>query len=295
MLRGDPMPATSAPSAVSDSACDMPHRRPQSSVEDTVPDNGEISHPAGLEQGRFPVLQSRGRRSGSREILGGMDTAVIIALIALAGSLVSTFLTVFGAPVFQARRDAKKVLDNYREPLVAAAFELQARLYNILQLRFVEKYIKGEVASKRGPALESTLYVFAQFFGWRELIRREVQYLRFSRNRQTREVGQLLRDIGETFLSESYGPQFMIWRVEQRGIGERMIESEGGQMTCLGYASFIKQRSSMEEWLVPLGNDLENLQAGGRQRLTELQHMLVKLVRQLDDKQKRYPFELKEA
>jgi hypothetical protein len=224
-----------------------------------------------------------------------MDTAVVIALIALAGSLVSTIVTVFGAPALQARHDAKKVLDNYREPLIAASFELQARLYNILRLRFVEKYIKGEETSKRDSALESTLYVFAQFFGWREIIRREVQYLRFSRNRQTREIGQLLRDIGETFLSDEYGTQFMIWRVEQRGIGERMVESADSQMKCLGYASFIKQRSTMEEWLSPLENDLENLQDGGRKRLTELQHMLVKLVRHLDDKQKRYPFELKEA
>jgi hypothetical protein len=224
-----------------------------------------------------------------------MDTAVIIALIALAGSLVSTIVTVFGAPALQASRDAKKVLDNYRDPLIAASFELQARLYNILRLRFVEKYITAEGISKRDSALESTLYVFAQFFGWREIIRREVQYLRFSRNRQTREVGQLLRDIEETFLSDGYGPQIMIWRVEQRGIGERMVESTDGQMKCLGYASFIKQRSTMEEWLAPLEHDLENLQDGGRKRLTELQHMLVKLVRQLDDKQKRYPFELKEA
>jgi hypothetical protein len=224
-----------------------------------------------------------------------MDTAVVIALIALAGSLVSTIVTVFGAPALQARHDAKKVLDNYREPLIAASFELQARLYNILRLRFVEKYIKAEENSKRDSALESTLYVFAQFFGWREIIRREVQYLRFSRSRKTREIGQLLRDIGETFLSDAYGPQFMIWRVEQRGIGERMVQSADSQMKCLGYASFIEQRSTMEEWLAPLGNDLENLQDGGRQRLTELQHMLVKLVRQLDDKRKRYPFELKEA
>jgi hypothetical protein len=204
-------------------------------------------------------------------------------------------VTVFGAPAFQASRDAKKVLDNYRDPLIAASFELQARLYNILELRFVEKYIKTEEIGKRDSALESTLYVLAQFFGWREIIRREVQYLRFSRNRQTREIGQLLRDIEETFLSDKYGPQFMIWRVEQRGIGEQMVEPMDRQVKCLGYASFIKQRSTMEEWLAPLEHDLENLQDGGRKRLTELQHMLVKLVRQLDDKQKRYPFELKEA
>lgn len=224
-----------------------------------------------------------------------MNTAIIIALIALAGSAFSTIVTVFGAPAIQARHDAKKVLDNYREPLVAASYELQARLYNILKLGFVEKYIGDETATKRNSAIESTLYVFAQFFGWREIIRREVLYLRFSRDHRTREIGQLLRDIGETFLSDKYGPQFMIWRVEQRGIGERMIESRDSGMKCLGYASFIEHRSTMEEWLAPIEHDLEHLQDTGSKRLTELQHMLVKLVRQLDDKQKRYPFELKEA
>ena len=66
-------------------------------------------------------------------------------------------------------------------------------------------------------------------------------------------------------------------------------------MTCLGYVSFIDQRPTMQEWLQPLENDLENLRDGGRRRLTELQHLLLELVRQLDDKQKRYPFELKKA
>ena len=224
-----------------------------------------------------------------------MNAAIVIALIALVGSITSTILTVFGAPALQARRDAKKVLDNYREPLIAASFELQSRLYNILQLRFVEKYISDEKAGKRNAAIESTLYVFTQFFGWREIIRREVQYLRFSRDRQTREIGQLLRDIGETFLADKYGSHFMIWRAEQRGIGERMIESVNGRMTCLGYASFIERRSTMDEWLLPIEHHLGDLNDGGRKRLTDLQHKLVELVRRLDDKQKRYPFDLKEA
>jgi hypothetical protein len=224
-----------------------------------------------------------------------MTTAIVIAVIALAGSVLSTIVTVFGAPALQARRDAKKVLETYREPLLAASYELQARLYNILQLKFVEKYIIDDTAGKRDSAVESTLYVFAQFFGWREIIRREVQYLRFSRDRHTREIGQLLQDIGETFLSDRYGSQFMIWRVEQRGLGERMIVSSDSKMTCVGYASFIERRPTMQEWLRPLENDFENVADGGRERLTELQHLLLELVRKLDDKQKRYPFALKMA
>jgi len=224
-----------------------------------------------------------------------MDTAVIIALIALAGSVVSTILTVFGPPALKARHDAKKALDAYREPLLAASYELQARLYNILRLRFIEKYITNEKAGRQDPAIESTLYVFAQFFGWMEIIRHEVHYLRFSKDQQTREIGQLLREISEIFLSDQYGPQFMIWRVEQRGLGERMITVSHDKMSCLGYASFVEQRAMMKAWLEPFENDLGQMDDGGRQRLTELQHVLLKLVKQLDEKGKRYPFSLSEA
>src|SRR5438128_12283393 len=103
-----------------------------------------------------------------------MDAAIVIALIALVGSVLSTVATVFGAPAFQARREARKVLDTYREPLLAAAYELQARLHNILCNSFAEDYILGNKAKKQDAALQSTLYVFAQFFGWREIIRREI-------------------------------------------------------------------------------------------------------------------------
>ncbi len=87
----------------------------------------------------------------------------------------------------------------------------------------------------------------------------------------------------------------MIWRVEQRGLGERMIASADNKIACLGYASFIDHRSTMAEWLEPLENDLQDIHDEGRRRLTELQHLLLELVARLDDKHKRYPFEMKTA
>jgi hypothetical protein len=224
-----------------------------------------------------------------------MSTALILALIAIAGSLASTVVATFGLPAIQAKRDSKKILDTYREPLIAASFELQSRLYNILSLDFVGKWVKDERTGKRDAAIHSTLYVFAQFFAWRELIRREVQYLRFSRDEQTRIFAQLLRDIGEEFLADRYGQQFMIWRVEQRGLGERMIVPADGGKACLGYAAFLDQRGMMDEWLNPIERDLENIDDGGRKRLTNVQHLLVDLIRQLDDNKKRYPFAIDKA
>jgi hypothetical protein len=224
-----------------------------------------------------------------------VNTAIVLAVVAIVGSVVTAIVSTFGLPVIQGRRESRRVLDTYREPLVDACYELQARLYNILALQFVDRYLKNNTQDKHDAAIHSTLFVFAQFFGSRELIRGEIQYLRFSRHQRTRRVSQLLWDIGEEFLADSYGPQFMIWRVEQRGLGERMISSANGRATCLGYAAFIEQRDKMDEWLKPLEHHLENLDDGGRQRLTKIQHLLLELVRELDDKGKRYPFTMSEA
>ena len=224
-----------------------------------------------------------------------MDPALIVALIALAGSIFSTAATLFGAPALQARREARTVLERHRDPLLAAAYELQARLHNILCNRFTEDYVLGNKAGKQEAALESTLYVFAQFFGWREIIRREIQFLRFLKDEETREVAQLLRDVGEAFLTDEYGPQFMIWRVEQRGLGECMIVTSDGKPTCMGFATFVGHRATMKEWLDPLERDLRQMNEDGRARLTRLQHLLLELVQKLDEDRTRYPFSLEKA
>ena len=49
------------------------------------------------------------------------------------------------------------MLDTYRVTLVEAAYELQARLYNILGLRFVDRYVKNDAQGKHDAAIHSTL------------------------------------------------------------------------------------------------------------------------------------------
>jgi hypothetical protein len=218
-----------------------------------------------------------------------MNAAIIIAVIALVASIVSAIVTVFGPPVLQARRDAKETLEKYSGPLLDSTYELQARLHNILTCNFDDNFIRKNEPPRREAAINTTLYVFAQFFAWKEIIRREILYLHFPKDSKTSEIITSLRKIGDTFLDENYGPQFMIWRVEQRGIGERMIESADGKLTCLGYASFIERRSTMAEWLDPVAHDLQDINKKGCERLTELQHLLLRLAKTLDDQQKRYP------
>jgi hypothetical protein len=220
-----------------------------------------------------------------------LDAAIIIALIALVGSLFSTVATVFGAPVLQSRREARAVLQRHRDPLVAAAYELQARLHNILRTHFIETWLPKQGGARQQAAIDSTLYVFAQFLAWREIVHTKIQFLRLPRDEETRRVQGLLWEITETFLSDDYGEQFMIWRVEQRGLGERMIVASAEGPSCMGYAAFIEQRATMDQWLAPLEAHLKNLDEGGRRRLTKLQHVLLELVQTLDPDRIRYPVE----
>jgi hypothetical protein len=131
------------------------------------------------------------------------------------------------------------VLDRYRGPLVAAAFDLQERLDNLInpERQFLRAY-GGKRSPRREDALKSTLYRVAQYFGWVEILRRDIQYLKFREPEETRTVMDLLGNVARTFADDRYGTVFMVWFEEQRGIGERMITREGDVNTCVGYATF---------------------------------------------------------
>jgi hypothetical protein len=223
-----------------------------------------------------------------------MDAAILVAVIALVGALVSAAISVYGqmrSTRLAARREAEAVLFKYREPLVAAAYELQSRLYNILELAFLPKYlVRGDEAQKM-YAVGNTLYVVAQYFGWSEILRREIQFLSFSDVDQTRAVLEQQRRVLELFQSDDpeLGRQFLVWRGEQRAIGECMIDRGNGEPQCLGYASFVEQRDSkFGPWLTRLEGNLEEITTKPNRRLVELQHALVDLIDVLDPQHVRY-------
>jgi hypothetical protein len=97
------------------------------------------------------------------------------------GSILSAGIAVYGqvwSHRHSDRREAERILTRYREPLVSAAFDLQSRLFNILEQHFLLNYL-GQRADehRRKVALESTLYWFAQYFCWREILRQDTSFL----------------------------------------------------------------------------------------------------------------------
>ncbi len=116
---------------------------------------------------------------------------------------------------------AEDLLARYREPLAAAAFDLQSRCWNIVKNNFFRRF--GSHHQRFADAKMTTLFRFAQYFGWVEILRREIQFLSFPEEQDTRRVSELLRTIAGRLASSDDGESLMIWIDEQRAIGERMI------------------------------------------------------------------------
>jgi hypothetical protein len=227
-----------------------------------------------------------------------VDAGVVVAIIALLGAILSAAIAVFGqlrSSSMTSRREAEAVLARYREPLLAAAYELQGRLYNILELDFLPKYYLAGDQSQNGYAVQNTLYVVGQYFGWSEILRREIQFLSFSDSKQTRRVAGCQRRIVEAFQSDrpELGRPFLVWRGEQRAIGELMIDHDAEPPRPLGYAAFLERTEpSFRRWFARLEDEIDELAHSPNLRLVELQHALIDLIRELDPEGTRYSNEV---
>jgi hypothetical protein len=184
--------------------------------------------------------------------------------------------------------DAEAVLSRYREPLVAAAYDLQSRLYNILHNNFLAIY-GGQESERRDEAITSTLFRFAQYFGWTEILRQDIYSWKFTEDADTRAVGELLQEVQNSFRSDAYSREFMLWSDEQRAIGELMIMQDGNAKTCIGYARFIEiYKDGLAHWLNRLEEHLRDGIGSRDERLSFIQGDLRRLVIQLDPRQVRY-------
>lgn len=187
---------------------------------------------------------------------------------------------------------AEDVLARYREPLAVAAFDLQSRLFNILRLDFFGLF--GGEHERSEDALRTTLFRLAQYFGWTEILRRDIQFLSFPEADDTRRVAHLQSEIAKRFLSDGYGGALMIWGDEQRALGERMIVEEHGKVLCMGYAAFRERcEIAFAPWYARLREDLQKDAA--HERLRDVQHLLCELVETLDTNRVRYAENLERA
>ena len=188
-----------------------------------------------------------------------MGAELVVSLISAGAALVSVFLTAFlsartGARQSELQAEIERqqaarrrqeertdLMSQVRDPLLWAAFDLQSRVYNIVVGHFLPIYRDGGSAEQKSYAQRNTLFLFAQYFAWVEIVRRSVRFLDLGGPSDNRRVVDHLSRISSVLNSDGFSDLlFLIFRGDQRAIGEIMIESApSGELGCIGYAEFV--------------------------------------------------------
>jgi hypothetical protein len=235
-----------------------------------------------------------------------VSVEISTAIIAASVALITSILTLYGQmriarlqPQFAEQQEkrlqearAQELIAKYRDPLLRSAFDLQNRIYNIVEQGFLNLYRSDNPPTRRYCS-DNTLYVIAEYLGWVEILRREVQFLDLGNVRQNQELNQRLLAIRHVFDTDRYPPVFRLFNGQQRAIGELMMtprkQDEGSaNYECIGYAMFSQKLHEDEHfaaWFSDPKYDFECLvqeRAKYYERLIMLQNKLICLIDVLD-------------
>lgn len=140
--------------------------------------------------------------------------------------------------------------DRFWTPLRDAADDLRHRIRNIRELEF--RFYFGQEQPRRTVALQSTFYRFAKYWGAAENVYRADP--RLCLQEEEPRAWDIMTQIGRTFALDSYGQEFMVWREEQRAIGELVLDWTTGEVPrpLMGFASFVRRyEQDFEAWFAP--------------------------------------------
>ncbi|GIJ90061.1 hypothetical protein Asppvi_009010 [Aspergillus pseudoviridinutans] len=196
----------------------------------------------------------------------------VISLVTALGVALMSGIFTFRIDEHKAVREAERLLRKYREPLLLAAQELQARLFNILDRSEPGRSVL--YFAERSEVYQDTIFVYTaylvgQYLAWTNILRRQVQFTAFTTEekqpRRTREFIEVLDNItavlnkgwqlGASPEQEAWRrlassdrndvPYFILFKGHQRAIGEIMTvrdnSSADGELFCMGYSDFTKK------------------------------------------------------
>jgi hypothetical protein len=220
--------------------------------------------------------------------------SVIAAVISGLFALATLYLT-RRAALRDRLHAADETAMQFRIPLLAAASDLQARLYNIRKQDFLTRF-PVEMAKRAQPEypVENTLYLVGQYLCYAEAIRRGTLYLDPVDRRRQKALVEQIEKIRDIFSSSTIDePVLCLFRGEQRAVAEVMLVPTDGapgkssRWDCIGYAAFVEALRDTEKgrWFGHLREDVTELQrdlAGHDRRLIELQNSLVELMDLID-------------
>jgi hypothetical protein len=232
--------------------------------------------------------------------------AILSVLISTSGAVASVLISRRAARV-ERLHAAEELATRFREPLLQAAFNLETRIYNIVELDFFGRFLDTDSTdSDKEYAVLNTMHVFAQYFCWVEIVRLESQFLDPRNDRRNRAHAAGLEAVSNTF-ADSIDIQekcFRLFRGEQRALGEVMLvpvavpKSEAPRWECMGYAAFVHalEDENIARWFNRLRESIAEFAENptnrdGRLRL--VQRQLMDIIDILDPHARRVPSQLR--
>lgn len=192
----------------------------------------------------------------------------------------------------KAAAQRRREISKFSEPLARSAYDLQSRLYNILKQGLVQVYLVNGSDRERLYVIDNTVFLVAQYLCWTELVRREIQFIDLGENKKTQELLRLQDTIYSLWGTDGSSALFRIFAGEQRAIGEALIQIGASGPECMGYGAFLKTfNKGVNPLIDALRADVLSLDNGLRQateRLTNLQHALIDLLKMLDPEYLRF-------
>jgi hypothetical protein len=220
---------------------------------------------------------------------------LLTALISVAGALVSV---AYSRRAMRAERldAADQLAVRFREPLLHAVFNLETRIYNVIELGFFARFLARDSSEEdREYAALNTLHVVGQYFCWCEILRRDSQFVDPRNDERNSEIMRSLEAVRDTFSDSITVDErcFRLFRGEQRALGEVMlvpaVDPHPGtpRWECMGYAAFLRALDDpqMGRWFRRLRSDIEALAhdvPGRDARLRLIQNRLVDVLDVLD-------------
>ena len=236
------------------------------------------------------------------------------ALVTTTGTLIGLFLKeVLLARSFERwkmKQTLTQVSRKYREPIALSATELCNRLTFICD-EYPPDFLDASLltSTTEGPAvnsaadshfkkyrLVSTVCRLCAFLGWVELYRQDTTYLDTDDGSGGRRVDRAIyavrSDLADGQLNKARDWQtwhdVLVFREEQRAIGESMIVTAGGTRTVMGYGEFCdvftaaSPPSSRAHWLHTAATFLLDPRPLKDFRHTRMQRLVVHLVELVD-------------
>ncbi|OAL00265.1 hypothetical protein IQ06DRAFT_293652 [Phaeosphaeriaceae sp. SRC1lsM3a] len=247
-----------------------------------------------------------------------VDTATIISIVIAVVSFLGTIIVAFigqatARDIEDKRAELEQKLDEFREkrqekkdlaaltakyaqPLMVAAYELQARLYELLEYPISKEHL--EMREGLEDIKIFTCYSFARFLAWTHILQSKTQYFSFTTDKDLKKIGDLILRLNEEFDRRrgDNGENVGVWPGPRHLISERMIKNASHEndvpldTIVSGYNVFLSNWKThfMEpmayfcQWIDDMVMARKIRKGGWDSAMRATQHNLVDMVQYLD-------------